>query len=252
MCALLDASATPVISVVTDVRTYDLEAGATLAFGRDVDADGATLHLADDPRIHRRCGHLEVTSTGWNLANDGRWLHLTVRSLDHPGHDELLPGDRRPIAWRRVRVEVPIGSIGAGFEVLRWGASERSANHTVATSGQFTAQAMRVNRSAGYFRALVALCEERLRDPSCTIVPSDAEVARRLNALDAEDRFVSVKAIERRFDYVREALGLKGSDGIGGAGHERRDARRRLVDVAVGTGTVTPQDLAVLDAHTSR
>lgn len=238
----------PVLTVVATNRMLDLRDGETLTFGRgltDIDLD---LHLSDDERLHRRAGHVTAHTDGWTLDNDGRWLHLQVVSLDHPGRDSLAPGERRSIAWRRVRVEVIVGGIDVGFEVLRHGSTDRRSQPAPVSHGALTQHALVVNRAAGYFHALVALCETRLRDPQVVEIPSDAQVALRLSARRDGGGNVTTKAVQRRLDYVREALGLKAPPGTAGSGSERRDARQRLVDVAIGTGTVTASDLVLLDA----
>ena len=106
-----------------------------------------------------------------------------------------------------------------------------------------------LDRSAGYFRAAVALCAPRLRDPSSTEVATIAEVARDLGGAPGESGRVSQKAVERRLAHLRKRLGVGGddADGISAAGLEVRDACRQLVDLLIRTSTVTPADLTLLD-----
>lgn len=236
------------LTVIANSLTFELEVGDSVSFGRGGPADGVELQLSDDERLHRRAGRATMTESGCELANTGGWLHLLVTSLDGPGRDDLGPGETRLIPWRRVRIDIPLGDAEVGFEVLRHGEPAATVpGDEVATEGQYTVQALRVNRSAGYFRALVALCEQRLLDPATDELPSDAQIALRLNSLDLEDRHVTAKAIERRLNYLREALGMKDQpEGTGGGGLERRDARQRLADVALATGTVKRSDLHLL------
>lgn len=229
-------------------------ADSTVSFGRvgeDVDVE-----VADDPRIHRRCGTIHVTPSGWELSNVGRWLRLRVVGLDRPGFDQLRPGERLWVPWRVARVELHVGDAVHAFEAHHVGMPIASADQVSAFVGDAdradvpdaTVTPVRVDRSSGYFRALVALCESQLRDPASGIVATDLEIARRLNRSGRESRRLSGKTVERRLDTARGRFGLKATnDGVGGAGLERRDARRALVDVALLTATVTVADLALLD-----
>jgi hypothetical protein len=81
-------------------------------------------------------------------------------------------------------------------------------------------------------------------------VAGAGEIARRLTASGRETGRVSPKAVERRLANVRQRLGLAADVPFGGsgAGLEVRDAARRLVDLALRTGTVGPADLALLEA----
>lgn len=226
--------------------TRILVAGDRLSFGR---GDGVDLELGDDPRLHRRCGTVSVTEAGWELANDGAWLRLRVRGLDRPGSDSVLPGASIVVPWRFARIEIHTGSLRHEM-VARWSAPHPPAERrTVADdAGERTHVPVRIDREAAYFRALVALCEPQLRDPASSDVATDLQIARRLNRSGAELRRVGGKAVERRLDTCRGHFGLKagGPDGHG-AGLEQRDGRRRLVELAILTGTVTSADLAVLD-----
>lgn len=237
------------LDVITERWTRRLAPGARLTFGRG--GPGVDEVVADDPRLHRRCGTIVVTDTGWELTNDGRWLRLRVRSLDRSGSDDLLPGQSIVVPWDAARVELHAGPVRHDL-VVRWvGARpQRAPAAIVDDSDDRTSVPVRVDRETAYFRALVALCEPQLRDPTSIDVATDLEIARRLNRAGGEPRRVSGKTVERRLDACRTHFGLKASsDDGGGAGLEVRDARRRLVELALLTGTVTVGDLALLAAE---
>ncbi|MFN8050592.1 MAG: hypothetical protein U0Q22_04085 [Acidimicrobiales bacterium] len=234
-----------------------LESGDRVRFGRggSVDDDDVELVVHDDPRLHRHCGTIDVDDDGWSVANTGRWLRVRVVSLDRAGFDDLRPGDRLRVPWRSARVEIHVGERCHAFtarftsEAEACGPPSDGALSGDGDGDVGTAAPVRLDRAAGYFRALVALCEPQLRDPSSTEVATDLQIALRLNGLSIETRRVSGKAIERRLDQCRVRFGLKEYDHAGfAAGLERRDARRRLVEAAILSGTVSADDLQVLAA----
>ena len=128
-------------------------------------------------------------------------------------------------------------------------AAGRGARRCPGCAGD-TQRGLGLDRSAGYFRALVALCEPRLRDPGSDAVASAGEIARRLTASGQEQGRVSQKAVERRLANVRQRLGI-------GAARTRSAARPPGWSCATrpacwwiwccARGTVTRADLALLD-----
>lgn len=230
-----------------------VEPGDEVRFGRG--GDGVELALADDARLHRHCGTIVVDPDGWVLHNTGRWLRLRVIGLDRFGVDSLYPGQHLRVPWADSRVQVHVGDRCHEFRA-RFSPSPDPVDPSRASGrdgeredpDDATVVPVRIDRTTGYFRALVALCEPQLRDPSCNDVATDLQIARRLNATGRESGRLSGKTVERRLDNCRTRFGLKVTDEFGqSAGLERRDSRRLLVDVALLTATVTPVDLAVLD-----
>ena len=236
-------------------------AGERIAFGRG--GVGVDVVLADDDRLHRCCGIVTVDETGWDLQNTGRWLRLRIVSLDRFGVDSLLPGQHLRVPWTDSRVQVHVGDRCHEFRALHLGAAlamppapaggteashRRTADDDERDDGDdVTVVPVRVDRASGYFRALVALCEPQLLDPSTTAVATDLQIARRLNSSGLESTRLTGKTVERRLDNCRVRFGLKVVDDLGmSAGLERRDARRVLVDLALLTATVTVRDLVVL------
>ena len=231
-----------------------LGVGDEVTFGRDqgdgpgVDAGAGVPHLAlsTSARLHAHAGRIEALDDGWLLVNEGRWLHLRVVPRDGADSTDVTPGRTLRVPWPSVRVEVATGEEVVSVEVdCPLLATEAPASGAVPAGD--TVRALDLDRDAGYFRALVALCAPRLRDPSTPEVPTVAEVARTLSALPVEGGRVSTKAVERRLAHVRRRAGVGGDpDGVSAAGLEVRDASRRLVDLALRTGTVTVADLDLL------
>jgi serine/threonine-protein kinase len=226
-----------------------LEPGAVLRFGRGLPEDGIDLTLCDDRRLHRHSGTIGVVADGWTLTNTGARLRLLVRDREGVGRDELGPGEHRPIPWRSSVVEVVLGSDRIELRVDQVDAPPSPGAAAPSVSGEATVEPFTLDRDAAYFRTLVALCEPRLLDPHADWVPSDAEVAVRLNRTGGEDRHATARAIERRVAYLRSALALRDTDEFGrSVGLERRHGRVELVEVALATGVVDVGDLARLDA----
>ena len=207
----------------------------------------AHLVLSDSTALHARAGRLEVDGSGCTLSNTGRWLRLRLIHLDGVERSDLDPGRSLLMPWTRSRVEVAAGAETFGFQVE----VPQPAGAPPADAGPAgdTVRGHGLDRSAGYFRALVALCEPRLRDPGSDAVAAAGDIARRLSASGREDGRVSAKAVERRLANVRQRLGVGAADPYGGSaeGVEMRDAARQLVDLVLRTGTVTRADLALLE-----
>jgi len=168
--------------------------------------------------------------------------------------DSLLPGEGLRVPWVEARVQVFVGERCHEFSTRFLGPGPGSGGATVRgdepgdDSDDATVVPVRVDRSAGYFRALVALCEPQLLDPTSSEVATDLQIARRLNRAGTEPGRMSGKTVERRLDNCRTRFGLKVTDELGlSSGLERRDSRRVLVEVALLTATVTPADLTVLE-----
>lgn len=244
-----------------------LRPGDALAFGRATPVEGVEgadggegtvdggdaggephLGLSDNPRLHQRAGLLEVDAAGWLLANTGRWLHLRVVEVGGPNRLDLQPGRVARIPYSRCRVEVTTGDETVGFDASCPHLDRVPAGEP-ALAGS-TVQGLGLDRDAGYFRALVALCGPRLRDPQSDEVASVGEIVRALNRSPAEPERITAKAVERRLAHVRRKLAIGASDAYGGsaAGLEVRDAARVLADLVLRTGAVTPADLALLEA----
>lgn len=238
-----------------------LEPGRTLTFGRTRDdqtgpglvghGDEAHLALSSSEQLHAVAGTVEALDDGWVLVNRGRWLQLRVVRRDGPETTDLAPARTLRVPWPSVRVELVTGEEQVGFQV-DCPVLDVAGGFIAPVAGD-TVRGLDLDRRAGYFRALVALCEPRLRDPSTTEVPTVAEVARTLSRLPAEPERVSIKAVERRLAHARRRVAIGGdADGVSAAGLEVRDAGRRLVDLLLRTGTVTPADLDLLDREAGR
>jgi hypothetical protein len=226
--------------------------GEIATIGRSVEESGPTdaphVGLSENPRLHTHAATVTVDAGGWVLANAGRWLNVRVVEADGPNRLDVGPG-------RSLRVPYPVCEleIALGDEVPRLKASCPLPDGVTdgpppAGSGS-TVSGLGLDPGTGYFLALVALCEPRLRDPQCAEVASVGQIVARLNHLSPPAERVTPKAVERRLAHVRAKLGVGGVDehGLSAAGLEVRDAARQVVELVLRTGTVTAADLARLD-----
>lgn len=240
------------VTVIHGGARWVLEPGMSLTFGRNTGPGGAPpsqrhLELGDDRSLHAHAGTVRAAHDGCTLANTGRWLHLRLQHVGGPDRADLAPGRSLRVPWLRNRVEVVTGQSTVGFALVVEGPDLGDSD--ASALGGDTVAALDLDRSSGYFRALVALCEPRLRDPASDEVAAASRIALRLGRLEVEPNRVTVKAVERRLAHARRRIGLGGDDpyGVSAAGLEVRDAARQLVDLALRTGTVTVADLALLE-----
>lgn len=257
--ARAEAGQSPTTVVVPrDGRQVALRPGEAVTFGRDDPDDpdnAAHLGLSANPRLHLLAGRIEVDDTGWVLTNLGRWLHLRVVEIDGPNRLDLHPGRAVRVPYPRCLVEAATGDETVAIEVdcprlAAAGSGTGAGDGEVPLSGA-TVGGLGLDRGAGYFLALVALCAPRLRDPQSDEVATVGQIVQMLNARPGATERVTAKAIERRLAHVRHKIGLATSDPYSGsaAGLEVRDAARQLADVVLRTGTVTAADLELLHAE---
>jgi hypothetical protein len=109
------------------------------------------------------------------------------------------------IAWSHTRVEILLGDTTVGFDVIAE-QHDDDINPAVAEGVGLTVEPFRIDHSAGYFRALVALCATALDGGGLSAAPSNAEIAVRLNASGRERRHLTAKAVERRLQYCSTPL----------------------------------------------
>ncbi len=227
------------LTILSEARADVVEAGEELQFGREGGGTGSFLGISSDARVHRVLGKIQCLEEGWRLENLGRWINLLVADQDGPGQDLVAVGTSQVIAWERTTVSIALDAVVVSFAVH----CDRPLVATVlsAATGSETVRPAQFDEQSGYFRVLVALCEQRLNDSRLTHLPTSAQIAVRLNALNLEDGSLTAKGVNRRIDYCRLRLGLESR-----AGEESRYARQELVDVALRLGIVSRAHLRIL------
>jgi hypothetical protein len=207
-----------------------------LTIGREAD-----LVVDDNPYLHRRflqVGH----SDGLNwLVNVGDQLAATVTDVDGRVQAWLAPGARLPLVFEETVVRFTAGPTSYELDVYVEEPPFAEPAAVVRDHGETTIGM--VPFTVDQRKLVIALAEPLLRQDGrgSAAVPSSAEAARRLGW--ATTKF------NRKLDNVCQKLTKVGVRGLHGSPGELASNRRaRLVEYAVSTRLVTPEDLALLDA----
>ena len=216
-------------------EVYEVAAGHRFTIGREAD-----LMIDENPYLHRVFLEIAELEGLWWVSNVGNQLSATVS--DPTGHVQawLAPGARLPIVFERMHVLFTAGSTTYDFTVL----NEQqvfSTNALAATrSGATTLDPIPLTRSQRML--IVALAENSLlrRIPGRIELPTSAAAAKRLGWTQT--------TFNRKLDNVCDKLDKVGVAGLRGGGRRLAiDRRARLVEYAVSTRLVTPEDLKLLD-----
>jgi hypothetical protein len=206
-----------------------------LTIGREGD-----VVVDDNPYLHRR--FIQVGSSdglGW-IVNVGDQLAATVTDADGRVQAWLAPGARLPLVFETTIVRFTAGPTSYELE-LHLEEPPFAEPAVVAADHGDTTIGM-VPFTPDQRKLVIALAEPLLRQDGrgSAAVPSSAEAARRLG-------WTSTK-FNRKLDNVCQKLTKVGVRGLHGSPGELASNRRaRLVEYAVSTRLVTPDDLAVLD-----
>ncbi|MCP3855416.1 MAG: hypothetical protein GY713_11390 [Actinomycetia bacterium] len=212
---------------------------AELTFGRSAD-----LVIDDNPYLHRVLGRFSVVRDMWWLTNTGRSSALAVTDAAGSSYSRIAPGSGMAITFPEVSVRFEAGAARYEIEVFIPALEvetrpepeprpDDSAGPTVTVS--------RVPLTPEQLELLVALAEPRLLEPgSQAALPTNKAVAARLTW--------SRSKFNRKLDALCAKLARAGVAGLhGSAGELARDRRLRLVEHAITTGVVNPEDLRVID-----
>jgi hypothetical protein len=231
----------PAVSITNGDNSIEIQAGERADFGR---APGPLQIAPDEDRISRVHGSIQASAEGsWSVTSMGSYSGFTVFDCETPSrlHIPVKAGPLRiPFAWAILAVEV-VGDRYClevrGPGATGWASSWGSVLHTprAETTGHtqplwhtrnITGPDGKVRR---WYQALVAMCEPRLRTPPVERIPTDNEIAKRLN--------ISPKTLEKHRDRIRRELGFAKYD---------EQTRLAAVVLALGQGLVTPNDLIYL------
>jgi hypothetical protein len=226
-------------------REVSIPDGESLTFGRAV----GPLHIAPgDDRVSRQHGEIGCTETGWWVQSKSPHYGFAVYDSDTPSRLHVPPGAGPvivPFANAIVSIEIlgtrhhfQVSSRGANNWSWNWGPHVRHATPQVTTRPEGETRYVWENVSVRgrdgqvlqWYRALVAMCEPRLQNPPVERIPTDVEIAKRLN--------ISPKTLEKHRDRLRDELGFNKYD---------EQMRLAVIVLALGQGLVTAQDLDVLD-----
>lgn len=218
---------------------YDINEPEGFSIGRESD-----LVIDDNPYLHRRFLQIYPDFGLWWLGNVGNLLSATV--TDATGHVQawLSPGARLPIVFERLHVLFSAGSTTYDFTIHSQEDFYSSSSALNGVAGATTIEPIPLTSSQRLL--IVALCENVLtqRIPGRGEIPSSAEAAARLGW--------SLTTFNRKLDNVCEKLDKVGVAGLrGGRGNLATHRRARLVEYAVSTRLVGPDDLPLLDTGRS-
>ena len=216
---------------------YTVEEGEPFTIGRESD-----LTIDDNPYLHRTFLTLSSEFGLWWLSNVGQLLSATVSDATGSVQAWVAPGAKLPLVFQTVHVMFSAGATTYDFSVH---AEEDFYNTSLtAAPADGGTTILPVTLTTSQRLLVVALAEHLLSQPSPgrATVPSSAESAARLGW--------SMTTFNRKLDNVCEKLDKIGVDGLrGGRGKLAVNRRARLVEYAVATRLVGPEDLLLLDGE---
>jgi hypothetical protein len=211
------------------------EPGRELTVGRSGD-----LEIDDNPYLHRDFLRFEHRETMWWVVNVGGRLAAYLTDAHGLMRSTLAPGARLPLVYPRTLVTFAAGETlyelivdvpDTPYESIRTAGS--GGGTTTIVPGQFTESQL---------LAILALAEPVLRRSGSGAgeIPSTSQAAGRLGW--------STKRFDKKIENVCDKLTAAGVRGLRGAGVRMASNRRlHLVEYAVSTLLVTPEDLPLLD-----
>lgn len=220
-----------------------VEPGAELTFGRQAD-----LHIDDNRHLHRILGRFWSRGDSWWLTNEGRSITIQIADADSRSSVHLAPGSEIALSFPNsiLRFRAGITDYEVIVRVPDRGAREDDlepdddvseldddvVGDTIALSDLPLADEQRL--------LLLALSEGTLRNPHGNDeMPTNRAVARRLGW--------SITKFNRKLDNLCNRFTKLGVGGLRGSIDQlATDRRRRLVEHAIETGLVRPDQLELL------
>lgn len=219
---------------------YSVEAPNEFSIGRESD-----LVIDDNPYLHRHFLKLFHDFDMWWLGNVGSLLSATVTDATGRVQAWLAPGARLPVVFERMHVLFTAGSTTYDFTIHAGRDYFNTSAAVSATGGATTIEPVALTRSQRLL--IVALAEHVLSQSALGMnsLPTSAEAAARLGW--------TMTAFNRKLDNVCEKLDKVGVAGLrGGRGTVATNRRARLVEYAVASRLVGPEDLPLLDEPRSK
>lgn len=219
---------------------YEVDPGEEFTIGRDAD-----LVIDENPYLHRKFLLLRFEFGMWWLMNVGSLLSATVTDESGQVQSWLAPGAKIPIVFQNMNVMFSAGSTTYDFTVHTRTDYFNTSHVNTSPDGNTTRDAVHLTTSQR--QLIVALCEDILRQnvPGRGEIPSSNDAAERLGW--------TMTTFNRKLDNVCEKLDKMGVTGLrGGRGKLATNRRARLVEYAISTRLVSPDDLALLDADDDR
>ncbi|MFP7833943.1 hypothetical protein [Marisediminicola sp. LYQ134] len=216
---------------------HDVVHPADFHVGRESD-----LVIDDNPYLHRRFLRIYEDFGMWWLGNVGNLLSATVTDATGQVQAWLAPGARLPIVFEKMIVLFSAGSTTYEFTIHSAEDYYNTSTAMAGSGGSTTIEPVPLTSSQRLL--IVSLAEHVLRQssPGRGEIPTSAEAAARLHW--------SMTTFNRKLDNVCEKLDKIGVAGLRGAkGKLATNRRLRLVEYAVATRLVGPDDLYLLDRN---
>jgi hypothetical protein len=214
---------------------YEVTEDRPFTIGRESD-----LVVDENPYLHRQFLQIYHESGFWWLANVGNVLAATVTDASGQVQAWLAPQAKLPVFFEVTLVLFTAGSTTYDFAIHNADKTFSSSATVKFNGGVTTLEPIPLTSSQRLL--IVALSENALlqRIPGRVELPSSADAAERLGW--------TITTFNRKLDNVCDKLGRLGVLGLHG-GRERlaTDRRARLVEYAVSTRLVTPDDLPLLE-----
>jgi len=222
-------------------EVYDVADGQPFFLGREGD-----VVVDDNPYLHRRFLAITHGEGIWWLENVGTLLSATVADVTGLMQAYLAPGGRLPLVFPSTTVWFTAGPTTYEFAII---ADDADFAPVVSHQpGDGTTTIGRVPFTMSQRLLILALAEPVLRGGGRTAsaIPSSAAAAKRLGW--------PITTFNRKLDNVCDKLSRSGVKGLHAPqeGPRAVNRRARLVEYAVASRLVTPEDLPALDREKHR
>lgn len=214
---------------------YTVDGPGDFGIGRESD-----LTIDDNPYLHRRFLSIYEDFGMWWIANVGNLLTATVTDATGTVQAWLAPGAKLPIVFQTMHVMFSAGATTYDFSIHSEEDFFNTSQAISDTGGSTTI--LPVSLTTSQRLLVVALAEGVLTQqvPGRGTIPTSAEAAARLGW--------SMTTFNRKLDNVCDKLDKLGVAGLrGGRGKLATNRRSRLVEYAVATHLVGPEDVSMLD-----
>ncbi|MER7207771.1 winged helix-turn-helix domain-containing protein [Streptosporangium sp. NPDC000239] len=219
-------------------QVLELAPGEHVTFGR-----GAVDLVLPDLSVSRLAGRIDAVDDYWTISNLSRRSTYVVDTPEGDGEFVRVPAGRMraPIPFELGRVRLSGDPSGGMASFLVFAPEHVLLRPDAPRRERETAQTVPLDATATYFLILVALCEPRLRDPLCGVVPTIPEIIIRLAHLG-----LGRSAVNFHIDYLaRVKLQVRMPERP-----VRPDWRRvALVSLALRHDLVTTEHLALLETR---
>ncbi|MBW4094538.1 MAG: hypothetical protein HIU81_03650 [Acidobacteria bacterium] len=199
-----------------------------------------SIALDDNPYLHRQFLEVARYDNMWWLTNVGSRMSATIADGSGGMQAWLSPGARLPLVFGQTLVVFTAGPTTYELAVHMQSPAFRFDNVRSPSAAETTIGP--VTFTPTQMAVILALAEPILRrgGTGFSTIPSSAQAAKRLGW--AQTRF------NRKLDNVCDKLDRSGVSGLrGGVGKMASNRRARLVEHAVTSQLVTPDDLPLLD-----